>query len=124
MMTVLAAAAIGIIAGVCSGMFGIGGGIVIVPLLIFLLGFTLKTATATSLIAMLLPVGILGVREYYRAGVITSGNIKIGLIISLGMFFGALIGAKISLALDAKTLSRAFAVFLVLVAARLWMKAA
>jgi uncharacterized protein len=123
-MNVLAAAAIGLIAGVCSGMFGIGGGIVIVPLLVFLLGLAQKTATGTSLIALLLPVGILGVREYYRAGAITSESIKLGLMISVGMFFGALLGAKISLSLDAKTLSRAFAIFLVVVAARLWMKAA
>jgi uncharacterized protein len=124
MINVLAAAAIGITAGVCSGLFGIGGGVIIVPLLVFLLGFAQKSATGTSLIALLLPVGILGVREYYRAGAINSANIKIGLMISVGMFFGALIGAKISLSLDAKTLSRAFAIFLVLVAARLWMKAA
>ena len=54
---------IGLIAGIGSGLFGIGGGVIIVPLLIFTFGFSQKTSSATSLVAMILPVGILGVWE-------------------------------------------------------------
>lgn len=118
----LMAVAIGSIAGVCSGLFGIGGGVIIVPMLIFFLGYGQHMATGTSLVALLLPVGILGVHQYYKSGAITATNIKFGLLISIGMFAGALIGAKISLSLDSKTLARAFAVFLVIIAGRLWVK--
>lgn len=121
-MNLLFALIIGLTAGVASGLFGIGGGIIIVPLLVFLLNYTQQAASGTSLVALLLPVGILGVYQYYRAGVISNENIKFGLLVAVGMFIGAFFGAKISLALDQKTLSRAFAVFLVLVAIRLWTK--
>jgi uncharacterized membrane protein YfcA len=122
MLNLFVAIGCGAIAGVCSGLFGIGGGVIIVPMLIFFVGYSQRAATGTSLVALLLPVGILGVWEYYRSGAISSEHIKFGLLISIGMFFGALLGAKISLSLDSKTLARAFAVFLVVIAARLWLK--
>src|SRR4051812_49755131 len=59
---------LGIFAGILSGMFGIGGGVVIVPLLVALFGFELRAATGTSLAALLMPVGIFAVIAYYRAG--------------------------------------------------------
>jgi uncharacterized membrane protein YfcA len=112
--------ATGLLAGLGSGLFGIGGGVIIVPLLYFIYGLELKTASATSLVAMILPVGILGVWQYYKAGIINQNHFKMGLMISTGMFFGALIGSKISILLPSKTLSKAFSLFLVYVAIRLW----
>jgi uncharacterized membrane protein YfcA len=108
---------IGMLAGVLSGVFGIGGGVVIVPALIFLAGFTPITATGTSLAALLLPVGALGAMEYYRRGHL---NISVGLWVALGLFLGAWLGAKFANQLSPVQLRRAFAVFLVLVAGRMW----
>lgn len=117
------AAAIGLIAGVSSGLFGIGGGVIIVPLLIYLFNFKQQTATATSLVAILLPVGILGIINYYKAGFIQMENIKIGLVIATLMFLGTYLGSKFAIGLQTVTLTRMFSAFLVLVAIRLWITA-
>jgi uncharacterized membrane protein YfcA len=109
---------IGLLAGVLSGVFGIGGGVVIVPALIFLAGVAPITATGTSLGALLLPVGALGAYEYYR-----KGHLQIGaaLWIALGLFLGAWLGAKLAHHLSPLQLRRSFAIFLVLVAGRMWI---
>ena len=111
---------IGLLSGVCSGLFGIGGGIVIVPLLAMWVGMSQHAATGTSLLTLLLPVGILGAWKYYDAGRITADNMYIALWIALGLVFGAFFGAKISVNLDEQILRRVFSAFLVLVAAKLW----
>lgn len=108
---------IGLIAGVLSGVFGIGGGVVIVPSLILLAGLTPITATGTSLAALLLPVGALGAWEYYRKGHL---NIGAALWIALGLFIGVWFGARLAQHLSDVQLKRGFAVFLVLVAGRIW----
>ena len=113
--------AIGICTGILSGIFGIGGGVVLVPLLILFLGYEQHVASGTSLVALLLPVGLLGAIEYYRAGKLTPENVKFGFIIALGLFVGTFFGARIAVHLPADTLRRSFAVFLVLVAAKLWL---
>jgi uncharacterized protein len=110
---------IGLGAGVLSGMFGIGGGVVIVPSLIYFMRFQATTATGTSLAALLLPVGAFGAWQYYRAGHI---NATAALWVSLGLLIGAGIGAKFALGVSSTTLQRMFAVFLVLVAIRMWFK--
>jgi uncharacterized membrane protein YfcA len=109
--------AIGLGAGVLSGLFGIGGGLVIVPALAFVAGMPILTATGTSLGALLLPVGLLGALEYHRNGNL---NLKASLLIALGLFLGAYFGARLAHLLTPMQLKRAFAVFLVLVAARMW----
>lgn len=112
--------AIGLAAGVLAGMFGIGGGIVIGPALILLAKYPPQLATGTSLGALLLPVGALGAWEYYRRGNL---NITTSLWIALGLLFGAWVGAKISQSLSGSQLQKAFAIFLVLIAIRVWVKA-
>ena len=116
-MTALVFIVIGLLAGVLSGVFGIGGGVVIVPALIYIAKLTPITATGTSLAALLLPVGALGAYEYYRRG-----HLQIGaaMWIALGLLFGAWLGAKLANQLTPLQLRRAFAVFLVLVAGRMW----
>jgi Predicted permeases len=108
---------IGLIAGVLSGIFGIGGGVVIVPALILVAGLAPVAATGTSLAALLLPVGALGAYEYYKKGHL---NIGAALWIALGLFFGAWIGARLAQHLTAIQLKRAFAIFLVAIAGRIW----
>ena len=113
----LAFIGIGLLAGILSGIFGIGGGVVIVPALILIARFAPITATGTSLAALLLPVGALGAWEYYRKGHL---NIGAALWVALGLFVGVWIGALIAQQLSPVALKRGFAVFLVLVAGRIW----
>lgn len=109
--------AIGFAAGILAGLFGVGGGLIIVPALVLLARFTPITAIGTSLTALLLPVGALGVWEYYRKGHV---NVPAALLIAVGIVFGALLGAKLAHQMSPLQLKRAFAVFLVVVAGRLW----
>jgi len=122
-MTNLIPLLIGLAAGIASGIFGIGGGVVIVPMLVFALGYTQQQATAASLTAMLLPVGALGVYAYWRAGALPVTHWWAALLIALGLMLGAYAGARLALVLPTEILTKAFAVFLVLVAIRIWMKA-
>jgi uncharacterized protein len=108
---------IGASAGVLAGLFGIGGGVVIVPALLYFARMSPLTATGTSLGAILLPVGALGAWEYYRTGNL---DIRAALVIAVGLFFGAFFGAKLAHVLTAIQLRRGFALFLVLVAVRVW----
>ena len=108
---------IGLGGGVLSGLFGIGGGLVIVPALLLIARMPMLTATGTSLGALLLPVGALGAYAYYRDGHL---DIRASLFVALGLFIGAWFGAKLALTLPPSMLRRLFAVFLVLVAARIW----
>ena len=110
---------IGLGAGVLSGLFGIGGGTVIVSALILLARFEPVTATGTSLAALVLPVGILGAVEYYRNGHL---DVRYALLIALGLFAGAWFGARIAQTLAPMVLRRLFAAFLVIMAVRLWVK--
>jgi len=104
---------IGIAAGVFSGLFGIGGGIIIVPSLIFLAGFPLVKATGTSLAAILLPVGILGVLAYYRARII---NLRASVFITLGLLASVALGAWFANTLPVGLMRKFFAVFCLYVA--------
>ena len=111
---------IGLAAGVLAGLFGIGGGVLIVPALVYFAAFPLKSATGTSLGALLLPVGLLGAIAYYRAGHL---DIRAALLVSAGLFLGAWFGARLALASPPALLQRLFAVFLVAVAIRMFLKA-
>ncbi|MBI5671065.1 MAG: sulfite exporter TauE/SafE family protein [Chloroflexi bacterium] len=100
---------VGLIAGVASGMFGIGGGVVIVPALV-ILGFDLKEAVGTSLGALLMPVGIFAVIAYYRAGKLKLG---IAVPIAAGLIGGSIVGAQIVRSLPTATLQQLYGVFLI-----------
>jgi uncharacterized membrane protein YfcA len=108
--------AIGGFAGVLSGMFGIGGGLVIVPALLFILKMKELEAIGTSLAALIPPVGLLGAIAYYRSGAI---NLKYAGLIALGLFLGAYFGARITISLPPDVIRRVYAVFLLLVATRI-----
>ncbi len=111
---------IGLVAGVLSGLFGIGGGLIIVPALALAMGFEQQTASATSLVALLFPVGALAVWTYWQAGKISGEHVTAGLLIAAGMLAGGLFGAKFGIGLDPLIARRAFAVFMVIVATRMW----
>jgi hypothetical protein len=99
---------VGAAAGVFAGLFGIGGGIIIVPALILLAGFPLVKATGTSLAAILLPVGVLGVIAYYRAKVI---DLRASAFIAAGLLTSVAVGAWLANTLPVDIMRRFFAVF-------------
>jgi uncharacterized membrane protein YfcA len=105
---------LGLVAGVLSGMFGIGGGLVIVPALIIGFGFGPKVATGTSLFALMWPVGLLGVVEYWKRDELRTVP---GSLIAIGLFIGAYFGARITGAISAVTMKQLYGVFLLAVGA-------
>lgn len=108
---------LGIIAGIMSGMFGIGGGVIIVPILTALFGFPLIEAGGTSLAALMMPVGIFAVISYYKEKMI---NIKVAAIFSVGILVGVLFGANFAISLPATLLKQIYGVFLLWVCWRFW----
>lgn len=112
--------ALGVVAGVLAGLFGIGGGVIMVIGMVGLMKLPFLTATGTSLGAMLLPVGIFGVLEYHRRGNL---DIRAALLLAAGLTVGAWVGARIAQGTPPVHLQRGFAVFLVFVAVRMWMTA-
>lgn len=109
---------VGLGAGLLSGLFGVGGGMVIVPALALGMGFAQPAAVGTSLVALLLPVGLGGVWAYWQQGVVGPTHLRAGLWIAGGMLAGSFLGAKLALALPVALLKRLFAAFLLVVAAR------
>ncbi len=112
--SIVAMLIIGLSAGIIGGMFGVGGGLIIVPALVIIVGLDQKIATGTSLFALLLPTGLLAVLDYYERGDI---RLKYGLWIAPGLLVGGLVGAKITRGMSDMTLKRIYAVFLLVVAA-------
>lgn len=103
---------IGISAGVLSGLFGIGGGVLIVPALVFFIGMTQHEAQGTSIGLMLLPIGILAAYNYHKTGNL---DVKAGLIIALFFVLGGYLGSKLSLSLSEAFLKKVFGLFVILV---------
>lgn len=100
---------IGLFAGILSGLIGVGGGIIIVPALVFFLGFSQYQAQGTSLGLLLLPIGIFAVLNYYKAGHI---NISYVLIMVVGFVIGGWLGSKLALTISEITLKKIFAIVL------------
>lgn len=115
-MTTFLLIAIGLVAGVFAGMFGIGGGIVIVPALLLVVKMKEVEAIGTSLAALIPPVGLLGAIEYYKTGYI---NIRYAGLVALGLFVGAYFGARIMVSLPPELIRRLYAIFLLAIAARM-----
>lgn len=114
--TVLLLILIGLAAGVLSGMIGIGGGIIIVPALVYVLGFSQQQAQGTSLGLLLLPVGILAVLNYYKQGYI---DVKVVGIMCVTFVLGGWLGSKLSISLPQEAVKKIFAVVLLLVAGKM-----
>jgi len=107
---------IGITGGVLSGMFGVGGGILIVPAFVFFLGMTQHEAQGTSLGLMLLPIGILAAYNYYESGNL---DVKAGLIVALAFVVGGYFGSKFALTIDQALLKKIFGILMLFVSVKL-----
>jgi uncharacterized membrane protein YfcA len=103
---------IGLTAGVLSGLFGIGVGVLIVPALVYGLGYSQKLATGTSLAILLPPVGVAAVYEYYKHGDV---DIRAAIVIAVMVLFGSWVGAQVSNEIDIKTIKTMFGIFLVVI---------
>src|SRR5579883_3639466 len=98
-------ALLGVAAGVASGVVGIGGGIILVPALVFLFGLTQHQAQGTTLALLVPPIGFLGAWTYYKQGYV---DLRLAAQIAAGFFFGSLLGARFSVGLSDSMLARVF----------------
>ncbi len=114
--TILIVILVGLAAGMLSGLVGVGGGIIIVPALVYFIGFSQKAAQGTSLALILLPVGILGVLQYYKQGQV---DLSIVALLAIGFLAGSFFGSKIALSISQDSLKKAFATLMILIAIKM-----
>ena len=107
---------LGLLSGILSGLIGIGGGVIIVPSLIFLFGFSQQEAQGTTLGLLVPPIGILAAWTYYEQGYV---NFKVAALICFGFFLGGLLGAKLAVGLPSEILKKVFGVALLFIALKM-----
>lgn len=103
---------IGVVAGLFSGFIGIGGGLIVVPCLVFFLGMSQHTAQGTSLAMMLPPIGFMAVYNYYKAGAV---DFRVAAILCISFIVGSFFGSKISISLSPDQLKKAFGIIIILI---------
>jgi len=114
--TLLILLLVGVVTGFMAGMLGIGGAIIMVPALIYILGFSQHMAQGTSLAVMLPPIGIIAAYNYWKAGQV---DIKVAIILIITFLLGSYFGSKLATTLPQATLRKIFAILLLLVATRM-----
>ncbi|PYV22062.1 MAG: permease [Acidobacteria bacterium] len=107
---------LGLVAGVISGLIGIGGGVIIIPVLVFLFGFSQHRAQGTTLALLVPPIGLLAAWTYYKQGYV---DLRVASLICVGFFLGGLAGAKIATSLSNAVLEKVFGVALLVVALKM-----
>jgi len=107
---------LGLVAGLLSGVIGIGGGVIIIPALVYLFGLSQHQAQGTTLALLVPPIGLLAALQYYHAGYV---DLKVAGLVCLGFFVGGLFGAKIAVGLTDLTLRRIFGAVLLFLALRM-----
>jgi uncharacterized membrane protein YfcA len=107
---------IGVVTGIMAGMLGIGGAIILIPAMVFFLGFSQQMAQGTSLAVMLPPIGIFAAFNYWKAGQV---NIKFALILAVAFIVGSYFGSKFALNIPQNILKKIFGILLLLVAAKM-----
>lgn len=108
---------LGLVAGFFSGIIGLGGGIIIVPALVFIFGLTQQQAQGTTLALMVPPIGILAAYAYYQNGYV---DLKIAALIGIGFVLGGWFGAKIAIQLPREVLQKIFAVVLFVISIKMF----
>ncbi len=118
--TVIILILIGLVAGIFSGLIGIGGALIIIPALIFILHMDQYSAQGTSLAIMLPPIGLLAAYNYFKAGAL---NLQYAMIIAAAFFVGGYLGSKFAIAIPVYLLRKIFAIVLIAIAIKmLWSK--
>nr|WP_203292873.1 sulfite exporter TauE/SafE family protein [Luteirhabdus pelagi] len=117
MTLILSLIIIGLLAGIFSGFLGVGGGVVMIPLTMLLLGYNQHEAQGTSLAVLAIPVTFIAAYNYYQAGHV---NWKYAIVIALAFIVGGYLGSKMAIAIDTKLLKKIFAVIIFLVAVRMF----
>ncbi|SIN88210.1 sulfite exporter TauE/SafE family protein [Chitinophaga niabensis] len=107
---------LGLVAGVFSGIVGIGGGIILVPALVYIFGLSQHQAQGTSLGMLMLPVGILAVMQYYKQGFV---DYKLVAFIAIGFVAGGYLGGKLAVSIPETLIKRIFALFMIAVAVKM-----
>lgn len=107
----------GLVAGVLGGFLGVGGGIIMIPILVYLAGFSQHLAQGTTLAAMVPPIGLMAAVAYWRAGNV---NLSAAAMIAAGFFVGGWISGSLVQGVPEAVLRKAFAVLLVAVAVKMW----
>jgi len=115
-MTILLLLLTGLAAGILSGLVGLGGGVLLIPALIFGFHLDQHMAQGTTLALMVPPIGLLAAWTYYRNGHV---DVRIAALICVGFFFGGLIGAKFATAINAATLKKMFGFALLVTAVKM-----
>ncbi len=118
-MQILIVLALGLTVGVLVGLLGIGGGIVLVPAMVYLLGYDQHLAQGTSLFILLPPIGLGALREYWKNGDV---DLRAGILCAIGFFLGGYAGGRIAVPLPSRDLQGIFGFFLILSAILLWRK--
>ena len=112
---------LGLTAGALSGLTGMGGGTILVPVLLYVFGFSIHEAQGTTLALMVPPIGLVAAYEYFQKGYV---NVTAAALIALGFLIGSVFGAKLEFVLPADVLRRIFAVLLLAVAMEMLLKKA
>jgi uncharacterized membrane protein YfcA len=108
---------VGLVTGAFGGMLGLGGGLILIPALVYIFGFSQHQAVGTSLAVMLPPIGMFAAYNYYKAGQV---NIKYALILAIAFMIGSYFTSKIALKIPENALRKVFSIFLVLVAVKMF----
>ncbi len=111
METILIVLAIGVLAGAFGGFIGIGGGLIVVPCLVYFMGMSQHTAQGTSLAMMLPPIGLIAVYNYYKQGHV---DFKVAAILCVSFVAGSFFGSKIALSLSPDQIKKAFGIIIIL----------
>jgi uncharacterized protein len=114
--TILIIIVLGLVTGFMAGMLGIGGGIIVIPALVMIMGFSQQSAQGTSLAMMIPPVGIFAVMNYYKAGNV---DLKVAAILACVFIIGSIFGSKLAVKIPQDVLKKVFGVFLIVVAIKM-----
>ncbi|HEY0742047.1 MAG TPA: sulfite exporter TauE/SafE family protein [Chryseosolibacter sp.] len=116
-MNIIILLIIGLVAGILGGLLGIGGAVIILPALVFALGYSQLQAQGTTLLMLVMPVGLLAAWQYYKDG---HADVKAAIILAVTFFIGSYIGARLAIHIPAELLKKAFAVMLIVIALKMF----
>jgi uncharacterized protein len=120
LQNIIIIALLGAIAGILSGLLGLGGAVIIIPAMVMLLGYSQQMAQGTTLMMMVFPVGAMAAYQYYQQGMV---NMKAALIMAAFFFVGGFVGAKFATQIPQETLKKLFAVLLIVIAIKMLLPA-